>query len=93
MSPRGIKPGWKMVKFGEVVRQCKESVDRDNNPFERHRGIFNGGGGAGNERPEKASLLHTLVLASRSFNNETGTTSKCNHWLHKPIAHMDGPFS
>lgn len=25
-----------MVKFGDVVRQCKESVDRDNNPFERY---------------------------------------------------------
>ncbi|NTV90796.1 MAG: hypothetical protein HGA22_10645 [Clostridiales bacterium] len=31
-----LKPGWKLVKFGEVVRQCKESVDRDNNPFERY---------------------------------------------------------
>ena len=31
-----LKPGWKMVKFGDVVRQCKESVDRDNNPFERY---------------------------------------------------------
>jgi type I restriction enzyme S subunit len=32
----GLKPGWKVVKFGDVVRQCKESVDRDNNPFERY---------------------------------------------------------
>lgn len=32
----GLKPGWKMVKFGDVVRQCKESVDRDNNPFEKY---------------------------------------------------------
>lgn len=31
-----MKPGWKMVKFGEVVRQCKETVDRDTNPFERY---------------------------------------------------------
>jgi hypothetical protein len=31
-----LKPGWKMVKFGDVVRQCKESVDRDNNPFGRY---------------------------------------------------------
>ncbi|MBL3592989.1 MAG: restriction endonuclease subunit S [Synergistaceae bacterium] len=36
MSPQSLKPGWKMVKFGEVVRQCKESVDRDNNPFGRY---------------------------------------------------------
>jgi type I restriction enzyme S subunit len=25
-----------MVKFGDVVRQCKKKVDRDNNPFERY---------------------------------------------------------
>lgn len=31
-----LKPGWKKVKFGDVVRQCKESVDRDNNPFGRY---------------------------------------------------------
>lgn len=31
-----LKPGWKMVKFGDVVRQCRETVDRDNNPFERY---------------------------------------------------------
>ncbi len=36
MSKRALKPGWKMVKFGDVVRQCKESVDRENNPFERY---------------------------------------------------------
>lgn len=36
MSDRKLKPGWKFVKFGDVVRQCKESVDRDNNPFERY---------------------------------------------------------
>ena len=36
MSAKSLKPGWKMVKFGDVVRQCKESVDRDNNPFERY---------------------------------------------------------
>ena len=30
------KTGWKMVKFGDVVRQCKEKVDRDDNPFERY---------------------------------------------------------
>lgn len=31
-----LKPGWKMVKFGDVVRQCKEKVDRSNNPFQRY---------------------------------------------------------
>ncbi len=31
-----LKAGWKRVKFGDVVRQCKESVDRDNNPFDRY---------------------------------------------------------
>ena len=36
MRTQSLKPGWKMVKFGDVVRQCKESVDRDNNPFERY---------------------------------------------------------
>ncbi|MFH1913657.1 MAG: restriction endonuclease subunit S [Pseudomonadota bacterium] len=36
MSLRSLKPGWKRVKFGDIVRQCKESVDRDNNPFERY---------------------------------------------------------
>lgn len=36
MSTQSLKPGWKKVKFGDVVRQCKESVDRDNNPFGRY---------------------------------------------------------
>ena len=36
MSAQSLKPGWKMVRFGDVVRQCKESVDRENNPFERY---------------------------------------------------------
>lgn len=36
MNTQSLKSGWKMVKFGDVVRQCKESVDRDNNPFERY---------------------------------------------------------
>jgi type I restriction enzyme, S subunit len=31
-----MKVGWKIVKFGDVVRQCKESVDRANNQFERY---------------------------------------------------------
>lgn len=33
---QSLKPGWKMVKFGDVVRQCKEKVDRSNNPFQRY---------------------------------------------------------
>lgn len=36
MNGPQLKPGWRMVKFGDVVRQCKESVDRDNNPFESY---------------------------------------------------------
>ena len=35
-SNKNLKPGWKMVKFGDVVRQCKEKVDREENPFERY---------------------------------------------------------
>ncbi|MDD3925985.1 MAG: restriction endonuclease subunit S, partial [bacterium] len=35
-SSASLKPGWRVVKFGDVVHQCKESVDRDNNPFERY---------------------------------------------------------
>ncbi len=30
------KIGWRTVKFGDVVRQCKEKVDREDNPFERY---------------------------------------------------------
>ncbi len=36
MSSQSLKPGWKLVKFGDVVRQCKESVDRNNNSFDRY---------------------------------------------------------
>lgn len=36
VSKNGLKAGWRMVKFGDVVRQCKEKVDRDDNPFERY---------------------------------------------------------
>lgn len=36
-APRlGLKTGWQKVKFGDVVRQCKEKVDRENNAFERY---------------------------------------------------------
>lgn len=40
LSKQQIRDGWRMVRFGDVARQCKESVDRDNNPFERY---VNGG--------------------------------------------------
>jgi len=36
MSIKSLKPGWEMVKFGDVVRQTKKSVDRKNNQFERY---------------------------------------------------------
>lgn len=36
MSAPQLKSGWRMVRFGDVVRQCKENVDRENNPFERY---------------------------------------------------------
>lgn len=26
--------GWRIVKFGEIAQECKEKVDRENNPFE-----------------------------------------------------------
>lgn len=35
-SKKTPDPSWHPVKFGDVVRHCKESVDRDNNPFERY---------------------------------------------------------
>lgn len=28
--------GWHIVKFGDVAKECKEKVDRENNPFERY---------------------------------------------------------
>ncbi|MCI5072841.1 restriction endonuclease subunit S [bacterium] len=28
--------GWRIVKFGDVAKECKEKVDRDNNPFEKY---------------------------------------------------------
>lgn len=36
VDKRGMKSVWRTVKFGDVVRLCKEKVDRDNNPFERY---------------------------------------------------------
>ena len=36
LSPSSLKKGWQIVKFGEIAKQCKEKVDRDNNPFERY---------------------------------------------------------
>nr|WP_321396997.1 restriction endonuclease subunit S [uncultured Desulfobacter sp.] len=36
LSEKQIKNGWQIVKFEEIAQQCKEKVDRDNNPFERY---------------------------------------------------------
>lgn len=36
MTKQQLPEGWRMVKFGDIATQCKESVDRDNNPFERY---------------------------------------------------------
>ena len=36
MIVKSKKTGWEIVKFGDVVRQCKEKVDRENNPFQRY---------------------------------------------------------
>ena len=30
------RESWELMNFGDVVRQCKETVDRENNPFERY---------------------------------------------------------
>lgn len=31
-----LKPGWRRVKFGDVVRQCKEKADPENSGLERY---------------------------------------------------------
>lgn len=36
LTEKQIKEGWQVVRFGEITKQCKETVDRDNNPFERY---------------------------------------------------------
>lgn len=36
MKTYHLKSGWRMVRLGDVVRQCKEKVDREDNPFERY---------------------------------------------------------
>lgn len=33
---KGVKPGWRQVKFGDVVRQCKEKSDPDTSGLERY---------------------------------------------------------
>lgn len=33
---KSMKPGWRRVKFGEVVRQCKEKADPDASGLERY---------------------------------------------------------
>lgn len=35
MAERALKPGWRWVKFGEVVRQVKDKVDPDTSGLER----------------------------------------------------------
>ncbi len=32
---KSLKPGWRLVKFGEVVRQCKEKADPETSGLER----------------------------------------------------------
>ncbi len=36
MRDKDRSKGWAVVSFGSIAEQCKESVDRDNNPFERY---------------------------------------------------------
>lgn len=36
MKNKSLKPGWNWVKFGDVVRQCKDKVDPDNSELERY---------------------------------------------------------
>ena len=36
LSEKQMKDGWQVVKLGEIAKQCKESVNRENNPFERY---------------------------------------------------------
>lgn len=35
-TKKGLKPGWRRVRFGEVVRQCKERVDPDTSGLQRY---------------------------------------------------------
>lgn len=36
MNNKTLKPGWRQVKFGEVVRQCKEKADPETSGLERY---------------------------------------------------------
>lgn len=36
MSETALKPGWRRVKFGDVVRQCKEKADPETSGLERY---------------------------------------------------------
>ncbi len=36
LTAKQKKQGWRIVKFGDVAQECKEKVDRENNPFERY---------------------------------------------------------
>lgn len=35
-NSNGLKPGWRRVKFGDVVRQCKEKADPETSGLERY---------------------------------------------------------
>lgn len=36
MTEKNVKPGWRKVKFGDVVRQCKEKADPETSGLERY---------------------------------------------------------
>jgi restriction endonuclease S subunit len=36
VAEKNLKPGWRKVKFGEVVRQCKEKTDPETSGLERY---------------------------------------------------------
>ena len=36
MSNKTFKPGWRWVRFGDVVRQCKEKADPETSGLERY---------------------------------------------------------
>lgn len=36
MAETNLKPGWRLVKFGDVVRQCKEKADPETSGLERY---------------------------------------------------------
>ena len=36
MKNQSLKPGWRLVKFGDIVRQCKEKADPETSGLERY---------------------------------------------------------